>query len=126
VLFELALRAGASNWLMPRLFALPELGLVVAAGGFKTPIDGGEIEIGYNVAPGFRGRGIATQAVALLLAEAFGSGLRRVRAETVGGNTASERVLEKAGFERGGEAPRAEGPCRLWWKDAPVRGQVAG
>jgi ribosomal-protein-alanine N-acetyltransferase len=60
-------------------------------------------ELGYRVDRAENGRGIATRAVALCLAEAFGSlGLRRVEAVAQVGNLASIRVLERSGFTRYG------------------------
>ena len=52
------------------------------------------------------GRGLATRAVAAIVAEAFGPiGLHRVEAGTQPENLASQRVLEKNGFVRIGLAP---------------------
>ena len=56
-------------------------------------------EIGYWLGHRWWGRGVATAAVRLIVAYAFGQlGLRRVYAEVFGNNPASVRVLEKAGF----------------------------
>jgi ribosomal-protein-alanine N-acetyltransferase len=63
--------------------------------------------VGYFVAQGRNGRGIATTAVKLVVREAFTAvGLHRVEAGTLVDNLASQRVLEKAGFERIGLARR--------------------
>jgi ribosomal-protein-alanine N-acetyltransferase len=63
--------------------------------------------VGYFVAQGRNGRGIATTAVKLVVREAFTVvGLHRVEAGTLVDNLASQRVLEKAGFERIGLARR--------------------
>lgn len=62
-----------------------------------------EVEIGYLVVPGLRGRGVATQACAQLLRLAWLEGADVVLAETEPGNVASERVLEKNGFQRGAD-----------------------
>ena len=59
-----------------------------------------EVEIGYLVVPGLRGRGVATHACAQLMRLAWRGGADVVRAETEPGNAASERVLEKNGFGR--------------------------
>jgi len=59
------------------------------------------------VAQARNGRGIATTAVKLVVREAFMVlGLHRVEAGTLVDNVASQRVLEKAGFERIGLARR--------------------
>lgn len=60
-------------------------------------------EIGYTIRRDERGEGYATDAVELCLDHAFEDrGLHKVWAQVVGENAASERVLEKAGFEREG------------------------
>lgn len=62
--------------------------------------------IGYWVSHGFNGTGVATQAVAEATGIAFESlVLHRLQAETLPQNVASQRVLEKNGFERYGAAP---------------------
>lgn len=62
--------------------------------------------MGYWVDEQMGGRGLATSAVAAVLALAFGElGLHRVQAETLLDNARSQRVLAKNGFERIGMAP---------------------
>lgn len=59
--------------------------------------------IGYWVSSDVAGRGIATAAVALVVDHAFGpTGLHRLEATVRPENTASLRVLEKAGFRQEG------------------------
>jgi RimJ/RimL family protein N-acetyltransferase len=60
------------------------------------------IEIGYFVLPAARGRGIATTIARLLAEHALSLGIARVAAYVNVGNTASERVLTRAGFKREG------------------------
>jgi RimJ/RimL family protein N-acetyltransferase len=60
------------------------------------------IEIGYFVLPEARGRGVATTIARLLAEHAFSLGVERVAAYVNVGNTASERVVEHAGFTREG------------------------
>lgn len=63
--------------------------------------------VGYWVAQSHNGRGLATAAVGEAVAFAFGEGaLHRLEAGTLVDNLASQRVLEKNGFERIGVAPR--------------------
>lgn len=60
-------------------------------------------EIGYWAVPEFRGRGYTTGALRLLAGWAFDErGLARLQLMTFPGNRASERVAEKAGFQREG------------------------
>jgi RimJ/RimL family protein N-acetyltransferase len=63
-----------------------------------------EVMIGYSLSPEFRGRGVMTRAVNLLTEWAFSIGAVRVKAGTFRGNTASQRVLERAGFTKEAEA----------------------
>jgi RimJ/RimL family protein N-acetyltransferase len=60
------------------------------------------VEIGYFVLPHARRRGIATTIARMLSEHAFSIGIERVAAYVNVGNTASERVLERAGFTREG------------------------
>jgi [ribosomal protein S5]-alanine N-acetyltransferase len=63
--------------------------------------------IGYWVDHARNGRGLATGAVGEMLGYAFGElGLHRIEAATLVDNLASQRVLEKNGFERIGLARR--------------------
>lgn len=55
--------------------------------------------IGYWVDEEHLGRGLATGAVDYVCAQAQGRGLHRVEAGTLVDNTASQRVLERSGFE---------------------------
>jgi RimJ/RimL family protein N-acetyltransferase len=77
---------------------------VVGSGGVKAPpLDDGEVEIGYGLAPAWQGRGLATQAARRLTDEAFAHGASRVSAFTAPENTASWRLLQRIGFRRDGE-----------------------
>ena len=61
--------------------------------------------VGYWVASDHNGRGLASSAVADVVEFAFGeAGLHRLEAGTLLHNHASQRVLEKNGFERYGLA----------------------
>lgn len=73
---------------------------VVGDAGFKgRPDREGTVEIGYGVAPAYRRRGYATEAVQALIAWAFGHPeVKGVVAECSPGNSPSLRVLRKAGF----------------------------
>jgi [ribosomal protein S5]-alanine N-acetyltransferase len=62
--------------------------------------------IGYWVDAEHVGKGLATGAVGYACAQAQGRGLHRVEAGTLLHNTASQRVLERSGFEPYGMAPR--------------------
>jgi RimJ/RimL family protein N-acetyltransferase len=64
---------------------------------------GEEVEVAYRLARSAWGQGIATEAAAALVAHALGPlALPRVVAVTYPENRASQRVLDKLGFERRG------------------------
>jgi RimJ/RimL family protein N-acetyltransferase len=60
------------------------------------------VELGYWLFVEARGRGIATRAVRALVVDSHARGIARVEAHVRLGNVPSERVLERAGFEREG------------------------
>jgi ribosomal-protein-alanine N-acetyltransferase len=61
--------------------------------------------LGYRIGEQYGGRGFATQAVSLVLAEAFGPlGLWRVEAASRPENLGSVSVLEKSGFAQFGRS----------------------
>ncbi|MEO9170012.1 MAG: GNAT family N-acetyltransferase [Candidatus Baltobacteraceae bacterium] len=63
-------------------------------------------EVGYSVVSAYRNRGIASEAIGALIAEAFAVlHLRRVRAYCVPENSASRVVLHRVGFESDGVLP---------------------
>ena len=62
----------------------------------------GEAELGYMVAPAARGRGVGTAILRELTAWALREGVRRCELIISAGNTASERVAERAGYVREG------------------------
>lgn len=62
----------------------------------------GRVELGYWLFPEARGRGVATRVVRALAEHAFSTGLVRVDALIRPANTASARVVERAGFQREG------------------------
>lgn len=79
----------------PRHIVLGALA-VGSIGFFGPPVDG-EVEVGYGLVPEVRGRGVATEALTAVLRETDLLGVA-VRASVEPGNTASVRVLAKAGF----------------------------
>jgi RimJ/RimL family protein N-acetyltransferase len=83
----------------------PNSGVVMGSVGlFRDLADATTSEIGYWVGADFRRRGIATRSVTLLSDwGAKVAGLKRMRLVTLMGNTASERVAQRAGFDRVGE-----------------------
>ncbi|TMA18342.1 MAG: GNAT family N-acetyltransferase [Deltaproteobacteria bacterium] len=82
------------------LFVLENPRTICGIGGFKGPPGAdGAVEIGYSIAPGFRGRGLATEAARELVRLAFADPrVLVVVAHTLAVWNASTRVLEKNGF----------------------------
>lgn len=60
------------------------------------------VEIGYWLFVSARGRGVATRSVQQMTEHAAANGIWRIEAHVRIGNNASERVLERLGFEREG------------------------
>ena len=73
---------------------------LIGLGGFKGTPDDGVVEIGYAVLAEFWGQGYATEAVIALTRWALTQdGVTKVIATCQDTNYASNRVLEKAGYE---------------------------
>jgi RimJ/RimL family protein N-acetyltransferase len=90
------------------------VGLLRVLFGLVDPF--GFAELGYYLLPQGRGRGHATRAVCLAADWVFDElGVGRLQARTSVANAASERVLERAGFQR-------EGIARAGWV-FPVTGE---
>jgi RimJ/RimL family protein N-acetyltransferase len=99
----LAADPGSARW-GTRLFLLDEPRTLVGWGGFKGPPAAGVVELGYEIAPTHRGRGLATEATERMLHEAFAdSSVDAVIAHTLAAPGPSVRVLENTGFARDGE-----------------------
>lgn len=74
-------------------------GKVVGGLGPKGPPDsGGAVEIGYGLVPAWRGRGVGTAAVRLLLDLLAARGVRSVLAQVEPANAGSLRLLDRLGF----------------------------
>lgn len=74
-------------------------GIILGSGAFKDPPTEGWTEIGYGVSPDVEGQGVATQITAWLCEYAASKGAAKVRANTLPVAPASQRVLQKNGFE---------------------------
>ncbi|MCT9091251.1 GNAT family N-acetyltransferase [Streptomyces sp. ASQP_92] len=101
-------RTGWGAYVMVRA----EDGRAIGGIGFHGPPEDGRVEIGYDLAESARGQGYATESLAALTAWALAQpGVETVYATTDEDNTASQRVLNRAGFTRVGDTPRTIG-CR--------------
>ncbi|MFC5909517.1 GNAT family N-acetyltransferase [Streptacidiphilus monticola] len=105
-------RADDVGWFLPGwgLYVVTsrESGEALGAVGFHGPPGpDGCAELGYELAPSTRGRGLGTEAVAAMCAEVLGRpGVRGLVACTACDNTASQRLLLRCGFVSDG----ADGP----------------
>jgi RimJ/RimL family protein N-acetyltransferase len=102
-------------------FFLDGDGTLVGSGGFVGPPDDGVVEIGYEIAPGLRGRGHATAAARALIAKARDQGrVHTVLAHTLAHVSPSTSVLRRLGFGFVGEFPDPdEGTVWRWELAAP-------
>ena len=89
-------------------------GALVGFGGFKGRPRDGEVELGYAVAPGRQGRGLATAVVEQLVRRAGEAGVHIVSAHTLAEENASTTVLRKCGFARAGELREPDGVVWRW------------
>jgi RimJ/RimL family protein N-acetyltransferase len=79
---------------------------------FSVSIEQGRAETGYSLHPDFQGRGLAREALRLMLGHAFDTlQLRRIEADVDPRNTPSCRLVESLGFRR-------EGLLRARWQVA--------
>lgn len=108
-------------WYTAWMISLPD-GTEVGDICFKGPPDeNGTVEIGYGILDRYRGHGYATEAVRAMCS--WGFSMPRcyfITAETEDGNHASERVLEKCGFERAGKGREGN----LWERERPASATV--
>jgi RimJ/RimL family protein N-acetyltransferase len=88
-------------------------GMSIGGVGFVTaPNQLGEAEIGYGICQSSQGKGVATEAV-LAMCEFARGRASALLAETVLDNLASQRVLEKTGFEVVGKSDDL-----IYWRKA--------
>lgn len=96
---QLSFDAGANGSSPFGYYQVLEDGVVVGGIGFHGPPTGDVVEVGYGIAEEARGRGVATQALLLLLEVAAGlQGVRQVVGRTEESNVASQRVMLAAGM----------------------------
>jgi ribosomal-protein-alanine N-acetyltransferase len=98
--------AGSAGWLGYYVTViLDRQPMLAGTAGFKgRPDENGEVEIGYSIVLELHRRGIATEAIKLLIGHAFANqDVRRIKAETLPRLIPSIGVLEKCGFVQVGE-----------------------
>jgi len=86
-------------------YQIVEDGAVIGGIGFHSPPLDGVVEVGYGVVEGARGRGVAKQALLMIIEVARAAGVSAVVGRTSDDNVASIRVMESAGMVRTGRDP---------------------
>jgi sugar fermentation stimulation protein A len=103
------------NWLWYTHWQITLKGKKRIVGGacFKGPADAkGEVEIGYGIDDAYRGHGYMTEALQEMVGWALAQPhVVAVVAETAKSNSASQRVLQRAGFTQDRETGK-----HLWWR----------
>jgi len=103
-LARFAASSATDPWIHGFTAVRPEDSASIGTGGFAAPPSGGVVEIAYGVGEQFTGRGYATEIAQGLVAFVFAaSDVEIICAHTLPDGRASQRVLEKCGFERAGE-----------------------
>lgn len=96
---------------------LKEEGMVIGTCGYKGyPDKQGWVEIGYEIAPPYRRRGLATECASALVERVRQmDAIRGVRAHTLAEENASVAILRGLGFSRSGEfIDPDDGPVWSW------------
>ncbi|CAN7762440.1 GNAT family N-acetyltransferase [Caballeronia sp. LjRoot34] len=107
----------SSSWCLPFLIVGAQKLGIAGSCGFKGQPTRGEVEIGYGVTPSFQNQGIATAAVRELLKLAFADrSVSQVLATINPKNVASNRVVEKLGFERRDQFTDFDGEELVRWR----------
>ncbi|TDC52651.1 N-acetyltransferase [Jiangella ureilytica] len=105
-----------AGWWM-YFFVDPSGPALIGSGGFAGPPRDRVVEIGYEVAPAFRGRGLGTAAAAALVRRAVDSGeVDAVVAHTLVGENPSTQVLARLGFTRVAELADPEQGTVWQWR----------
>lgn len=100
----LAQDSGGTGW-GARFFVGGDPPGLVGWGGFKGAPRNGVVELGYEIAESRQRRGLATAAIRAMVEEAFADErVISVIAHTLAERNASNRVLEKVGFQYDGDA----------------------
>lgn len=75
---------------------------LIGSGGYKgKPTSDGTVELGYEIAPAYRNRGLATEMTKGLIENALKENrVKSIIAHTLGQENPSTKVLQKCGFEK--------------------------
>jgi [ribosomal protein S5]-alanine N-acetyltransferase len=103
-------------WSTPYWIVRAENGVVVGACGFKGMPAAASVEIGYAIDPAYRKQGLATAAAHALITLAWQDPtVSSIRATIRPDNTASSRVVEHLGFQRGDTMVDDDGERLVHW-----------
>lgn len=92
-------------------------GLLIGSGGYVGRPKKGVVEIGYEIAPGFRERRLGLGAASALVEQAFDSGeVEQVIAHTLAREGPSTKVLARLGFVTEAEFPDDSGTVLWRWR----------
>ncbi len=115
-LAQLEARTAPSIWSM-HFFADTVAAQLVGSGGYAFAPTDRVTEIGYEVAPEHRGRGVATAAATLMVEQAFDSGeVDAVLAHTLAEENPSTGVLQRLGFVKVAELADPEVGTTWEWR----------
>lgn len=89
-------------------YAVYVSGTLAGSSAMMARIGPGGYEIGYWLHPAFTGRGVATRAASLLVAEAFREGAHRVEIVTDVANFRSAAIPQRLGFTEVARRPPQE------------------
>ncbi|MCP4573805.1 MAG: GNAT family N-acetyltransferase [bacterium] len=102
----------------------PERAPAGYGGFFGIDAEADKAEIGYGLLPAYWGRGLAGEAVDAMVAWGFGElKLHRIHARVHPGNTASERLLARRGFQVEGLL-KHDSRARGQWFDSALFGLI--
>ena len=103
-------------WSM-HFFVDPATARLIGSGGYASPPVARTVEIGYEVAPEFRGQGLGAAAARALVARAVATGeVDHVVAHTLPGPNPSTGVLVALGFEHVDEQQDPEAGSVWEWR----------
>ena len=107
---------GDRSWSM-QFFVDAATGRLIGSGGFASPPVARTVEIGYEVAPAFRGQGLGAAAARALVLRAVATGeVDHVVAHTLPGPNPSTGVLVSLGFEHVGEQEDPDAGLVWGWR----------
>jgi RimJ/RimL family protein N-acetyltransferase len=118
---QLRVAPGPDPWTLGFAVVHRDEGRVIGSAAFKgPPAEDGVAEIAYGIAPGYQGKGYATEAARALVAFALERvDVTLIRAHTMPENGASGRVLAKSGFQYVGEVIDPEDGL-VWRWERPI------